>query len=138
MNDTIVKNTIKTVTETVNTNNDNTSINWWFWIAIFEFVVLLVLIIKRRNKSQSAKQKFKEKSLEQEIDFDNIINSSFHSKELYDELKVKCHPDRFVVDKEKNVIADAIFQEITKNRNNAKRLMELKEEAIEKLNINFK
>ena len=57
--------------------------------------------------------------------------------QLYDELKVKCHPDRFPTDKEKNTIAENIFQEISKNKNNVKRLLELKEEASQKLNINF-
>jgi hypothetical protein len=52
-------------------------------------------------------------------------------------LKVKCHPDRFATDAEKNVIAENIFQEITKNKTNVKRLIELKEEAKQKLNINF-
>jgi len=54
------------------------------------------------------------KSLKQDIDFDNIINSSFNSLELYDKLKVKCHPDRFPKDKEINIIAENLFQEITR------------------------
>ena len=56
---------------------------------------------------------------------------------MYDELKVKCHPDLFSTDKEKNLIAENLFQEITKNQTNAKRLIELKEEAKQKLDINF-
>ena len=41
------------------------------------------------------------------------------------------------MDKEKNLIAESIFQQITKNKTDVKRLLELKEEAIQKLNINF-
>lgn len=141
MNDTIIKDTLQVAKETINksiTSESNEQINWWLWIAIIEFLVIIFLVLKQKIKPKdSIKQKFKEESLGQEIDFNNIINSSFNSKQLYDELKVKCHPDLFPTDKEKNIIAENIFQEITKNQNNAKRLIELKEEAKQKLNINF-
>ncbi len=141
MNDTIIKDTLQLAKETINksiTSESNEQINWWLWIAIIEFLVIIFLVLKQKIKPKdSIKQKFKEESLGQEIDFNNIINSSFNSKQLYDELKVKCHPDLFPTDKEKNIIAENIFQEITKNQNNAKRLIELKEEAKQKLNINF-
>ena len=112
--------------------------NWWMWLAIAEFGIIAFLILKEQLKPKdTAKQRFKNESLKQDIDFGNIINSSFNSIQLYDELKVKCHPDRFPTDKEKNTIAENIFQEISKNKNNVKRLLELKEEATQKLNINF-
>lgn len=141
MNDAIIKGTLQVAKETINksiTSESNEQINWWLWIAIIELLVIIFLVLKQKNKPKySIKQKFKEESLGQEIDFNNIINSSFNSKQLYDELKVKCHPDLFPTDKEKNIIAENIFQEITKKQNNAKRLIELKEEAKQKLNINF-
>ena len=141
MNDTIIKDTIKVVSETMTKSipsENNEHINWWLWIAIIEFVLIIFLVIKQKIKPKDTiKQKFKKESLKEEIDFNNIINSSFNSKQLFDELKVKCHPDRFPTDKEKNLIADKLFQEITENQNNAKRLIELKEEAKQKLNINF-
>ncbi len=141
MNDTIIKDTIKVVSETMTKSipsENNEHINWWLWIAIIEFVLIIFLVIKQKIKPKDTiKQKFKKESLKAEIDFNNIINSSFNSKQLFDELKVKCHPDRFPTDKEKNLIADKLFQEITENQNNAKRLIELKEEAKQKLNINF-
>jgi hypothetical protein len=112
--------------------------NWWMWLAIIELGIVAFLIIKITLKPKNtAKQRFKTESLKQDIDFNNIINSSFNATKLYDELKVKCHPDRFPTDKEKNIIADSLFQEISKNKTNVKRLIELKEEAIQKLNINF-
>ena len=141
MNDTIIKDSLKVVSETITksiASERNEHINWWLWIAIIEFVFIMFLVIKQKIKPvDKIKQKFKKESLDQEIDFNNIINSSFNSKELYDELKVKCHPDLFSTDKEKNLIAENLFQEITKNQNNAKRLIELKEEAKQKLDINF-
>lgn len=141
MNETIIKDTIKVASETISKSiafENNEHINWWLWIAIIEFVLIIFLVIKQNIKPKDTiKQKFKKESLKEEIDFNNIINSSFNSKQLFDELKVKCHPDRFPTDKEKNLIADKLFQEITENQNNAKRLIELKEEAKQKLNINF-
>jgi hypothetical protein len=116
----------------------NNYIDWWFWVSIAEFLVIVFLIFRTIfNKKNTFKQKMKKKSLEQDIDFDNIINSSFSSDKLYDKLKVKCHPDRFPDNPEKNNNADKLFQQITENRNNVKKLLELKDEAIKKLNINF-
>ena len=141
MNSNIVKDTLKVANEVVSksgTFERDEHFDWWIWIAIIEFVIILFLILKKYIRPKNTtKQKFKEKSLKEDIDFDNIINSSFNSKQLYDELKVKCHPDLFPLDQEKNIIADKLFQEITNNQNNAKRLIELKEEAKQKLNINF-
>mgnify|MGYP006894306938 CR=1 FL=1 len=138
MTDTLVNNSNEIVETVVNTVEYSSPINWWMWFAIIEFVIILFLILNRKTKSKiSAKNQFKKDALSEEVDFNNIINSSFNSSEIYDELKVKCHPDRFPIDKEKSLTAESIFQEIVKNKNNIKRLLELKEEAINKLNIKF-
>jgi hypothetical protein len=105
-------------------------------IAIFELLVIIYLIFSRK-KSESARLQFRREAKEGDIDFGNIINSSFHVKPLYEDLKVKCHPDRFPNDVEKNQIALELFQEISKNKTNYKKLIELKELAKQKLNINF-
>jgi len=110
--------------------------NYWMWIAVLELIIIGYLIVIRK-KSDTVKFQFKKDTQKEEIDFGNIITSSFHVKPLYDELKVKCHPDRFPNDKDKNAIALDLFQEITKNKTNYKKLMELKGLAKEKLNINF-
>ena len=139
MNDTLIQDSIKVAGQAIaKTTENGAQTNWWMWLAIAEFGIIAFLILKEQLKPKdTAKQRFKNESLKQDIDFGNIINSSFNSIQLYDELKVKCHPDRFPTDKEKNSIAENIFQEISKNKNNVKRLLELKEEAIQKLNINF-
>ncbi len=139
MNDTLIQDSIKVAGQAITkTTETGEHTNWWMWLAIAEFGIIAFLILKEQLKPKdTAKQRFKNESLKQDIDFGNIINSSFNSIQLYDELKVKCHPDRFPTDKEKNTIAENIFQEISKNKNNVKRLLELKEEATQKLNINF-
>ncbi|MFM2196206.1 MAG: hypothetical protein RL092_1806 [Bacteroidota bacterium] len=138
MNDTLIQKSAALVGQTVSQEaGSSLYLNWWMWLALIEFVVIVFLLLNKRGKpNNTAKRRFKEDALDQDIDFDNIINSSFNSAHLYDELKVKCHPDRFPTDMEKNAIAVTLFQEISKNRNNVKRLLELKEEAIQKLNIN--
>lgn len=139
MNDTLIQDSIKIASKAISKiSESDESTNLWMWIALAELGIIVYLVFKEKFKSKvSSKQQFKSESLNQEIDFNNIINSSFNSEKLYDELKVKCHPDRFPMDNEKNLIAVNIFQQITKNKTNIKRLLELKDEAIQKLNINF-
>lgn len=69
--------------------------------------------------------KAREKILEEQIDFDNIVSSAFHAKELYDELKTVCHPDRFL---EEDVMSKAteLFQAVTQNKGNYDELLKLK------------
>lgn len=122
-----------------NIENQIINNNVWFWISIIEFIIILVLMfISSRKKFKKSKfKRDKVIALKEDIDFSNIINSSFNSKVLYDELIRKCHPDKFVENEEKNKMAVLISQEITKNKNNVKRLLELKELAIKQLNINI-
>jgi len=139
MNDTLIQDSSKVANQLIGKSLENPhSTNWWMWIAIAEFLIIAFILLKEKLRGkETAQQKFKNDALKQDVDFNNIINSSFNSIALYDELKVKCHPDRFATDAVKNAIAENIFQEITKNKTNAKRLIELKEEAKQKLNINF-
>lgn len=117
---------------------ETTNTNWWMWVALAELGIISFLLLKSRfGNRDERKRQFKKESIDQEIDFNNVIESSFHSTSLYNILKVKCHPDRFPEDLEKNAVANALFQEITKNKRNLKRLVELKKEATEKLSINF-
>lgn len=139
MNEMIIQDSIALAGQAISKKIENGErINWWMWLAVAEFGIIAILLLKEQLKPKDTeRQRFKSESLKQKIDFENIINSSFNSIQLYDELKVKCHPDRFPTDKEKCIIAENLFQEISKNKNNVKRLVELKEEAIKKLNVNF-
>ncbi|MDL2320108.1 hypothetical protein LJC45_03135 [Alistipes sp. OttesenSCG-928-B03] len=84
---------------------------------------------------KSKTQKLKRDILKEDIDYGNIIISAFHAKSLYDELKVKYHPDRFY-DKEMIAKANVIFQRITENKENFEMLTQLKELAESELTIN--
>ena len=138
MNDLLIQDSIKAAIQVITEITESKPTNWWMWFALAEFGLIAFFVLKKKlNPKETARQHYKKKSLKQDIDFNNIMYSSFHSIQLYDELKVKCHPDLFPIDKEKNKIAENIFQEITKNKNNFRRLLELKEEAIQKLKIDF-
>ena len=133
----VLTDTLQGVAGAVTTGNFQES-DVWFYIAMVEFVIIffLLLFAFRRGTTRVEKQKLRE-SIKSDVDFQNIINRSFHATEIYNELKVKCHPDRFIGDVEKNATANRIFQEVTKNKMNYKRLQELKKEAEESLGINF-
>lgn len=111
--------------------------NWWMITSIIELLIILFLLV--RNKGQeSEKSRIKKMVMsEGDIDFGNIMNSSFNAEKLYKELIIKCHPDRFAPNIEQVAIANDLSARIGKNKNDIKQLEKLKEEAIEKLNINF-
>ena len=111
------------------TNGSSLTANLWFWIALAELIIIIFLLIPRKKSaSKAAKNK-------KDIDFGNIINSAFNSKSLYDKLKIRCHPDRFSGDPEKEKIANELFEEISKHKTDLKKLQMLAQEAKEKLNI---
>lgn len=112
-------------------------INIWLIVAIVEFAVIVYLLLTRFNISNSKKAQIKNEVMQEgSIDFSNVLNNAFNSKEIYDDLKKKCHPDRFVDDAEREAIANELFQRITQNQHNIDNLRKLKEEAVQKLGIN--
>lgn len=109
------------------------------YVAIVEFLLIIGLVISLcvacRRKSE--KEEMKKKVMgEGDIDFKNVIDSSFKSKELYDALKGKCHPDKFATDESLNAKATEIFSLLVKNKHNYAALCELKERAKKELGIN--
>ena len=109
--------------------------NIWLWIALVEFCVIIALLYlpRRGRKRQNIKQDILSG---EEVDYNNLNESFFKAKPLYDVLKKKCHPDRFT-NPEKNKIATDLFQHIHQNRHDYKKLCNLRECAIKELNINF-
>lgn len=119
----------------------NTNIwQWLVWILCVLRIIELFIILKQRRKTKPISIKpidtlRAQVQNDEPIDFKNIMNSAFLSVDLYDKLKVKCHPDRFASDPVKQAVADNLFQRITQNRVNYKVLLELKQEAERKLNV---
>lgn len=84
---------------------------------------------KRKDKALMLRQTI----LSEKIDFDNVITSAFHANGLYDELKKKYHPDRFL-DKSLKVKAELLFQQITEHKEDYAMLLQLKQQAENELN----
>lgn len=114
----------------------STGINIWLIVAIVEFAVIVYLLLTKLNISNRKKAQIKNEVMQEgSIDFSNVLNNAFNSKEIYDDLKKKCHPDRFVDDAEREAIANELFQRITQNQHNIDNLRKLREEAVQKLGI---
>ena len=140
MNDSIVSqiDTLLVSTETQEALV-STSSNWLIYLLISVIIVLLLILfiiisnMKMKNsKAYQAKQRVLH---DDQIDWNNTMYV-FKAQELYDQLKVVCHPDRFT-DPQLNSIATDLFQRITKNTTNYKELQKLKEEANNVLKINI-
>ena len=80
MNNTLIIYILNVAEKVVNkTTENNDSSNLWMLVAIGEFLIIIGLILANRFKRKpNTKQQFKEKSLAQEVDFNNIINSSIN------------------------------------------------------------
>lgn len=138
MNNILKDSLVASQATSTNTSTDTNYENIWKMVSGVEFIIIIMLIfIVKYNKRNTLKEKIKKEVISESVDYNNIFTSSFHSHELYDKLKVKCHPDKFPTDLALNKIAEELFQEINKNKTNYKRLEELKIEAIKKLNINI-
>lgn len=89
---------------------------------LFEKLISLI------SKKESLKQR------ESSSEMTNVVNSMFLCNPLYDKLKVKCHPDRFI-DENQKIDAEKLFQELQKYRYNYDKLLEI-ELQINKFVIN--
>jgi len=69
-------------------------------------------------------KKSKPKETEINTDMTNVVNSMFLCNPLYDKLKVKCHPDKYI-DENQKFIAENLFQELQKHRYNYDKLLEI-------------
>ncbi len=136
MIDSLENTTDLTQVDSVNIGEHSIDNYLWLYMLCVLLVMIIIFLLARKKKPKKIRD-IKQEVLSGEIDFKNIIDSSFNSQKLYDELKKKCHPDRFVGDSKQNEIANNLFQEITKNKNNVKALNELKQKAESELKITF-
>ena len=122
-------------------SNASSSTNYWIWIAAIELGVIAFLTYRLLKKKQQvfdhAGLDALKKAKTTGVDMGGLMDSINKSKTLYKQLSSKCHPDRFPNDEQKRQLADALFQEITKNQRDYGKLVELKEKAINELNVNF-
>ncbi len=67
-------------------------------------------------------------------EMDNVVNSMFLCEPIYNKLKVKCHPDRFTNEEQKQQ-AEELFQLLQKSRYNYEELKALETKIMEFLSI---
>ena len=87
-----------------------------------------------RHFGVSEKDKIRNEILQGDIDFGNVIASSLLAKGLYDELKKVCHPDRFNSEQDINK-ATELFQLLNQNKGDYTKLLALKEQIYNELQI---
>ena len=109
--------------------------NWWMLIAVVELLIIITLLFSKSKSDDKISRIKKQVKMEGDIDFGNIIDSSFNAARLYKDIIIQCHPDRFEPDKEKVAIASDISLRLGKYKNDIKMLNKIKEEAVFKLNI---
>ena len=130
----LIKDTIPHISQ----NNSPWSGNFWLWIAAAEFFIILFLLLKIFKKKKTVVDPEISEILSvaknSDMDMNSLMDNINKSRGLYKQLSTKCHPDRFA-DTEISNKANEIFQEITKNKRDYKRLLELKIIAETELNI---
>ena len=121
------------------------NIKIWQIASTIELIIILILIftiirllkkLKRNQKPEQFDTTIIKESKETAVDMDNVINSMFNSKMLYDMLKKKIHPDRFPDDAEKAIATDLATQ-LNEQHTNYEKLKEIKAIAEEKLGLKF-
>lgn len=110
----------------------------WIIIILLTLVILILFTYlyfrnkKHGTRNLSRQEKRRSEIINSEVDFQNIMRSSFEATALYNKLKVKYHPDRFLDQREKE-IATNIYQEITANKHDYNKLLDIKEIAEKEL-----
>lgn len=121
------------------------NIKIWQIAAAIELIIILILALtiirllkklKRNQKPEQFDTTIIKRSKEKAVDMDNVINSMFNSKMLYDMLKKKIHPDRFP-DEDEKAIATVLATQLNEQHTNYEKLKEIKAIAEEKLGLKF-
>jgi len=116
--------------------------SFWFWFSLAESILIIFLLfrcLKRKSNlafSDVSRTEFENEKGAGEIDMGGLMDSIHGARDLYKELSRECHPDKFVNTPQQKV-AEEIFQEISLNKRNYKKLIALKDRAINELNLNF-
>ncbi len=97
--------------------------------------MLFKLFINRKRKTEIDQLKNLSLGKAEDIDMNNVVRSIFQAEQIYNKLKIECHPDKFVFDENMMKIADEIFKDISANRRNYDRLKEIESLAEKELKI---
>lgn len=130
---------IQFLTEQYTESTNSNTIRMSIIVAIALLLITIVIYLIYKGTKKSSIRNTKSKILnEGTIDFNNVIDSSFKAKALYDKLKRVCHPDKFAKNDILTQKATEIFSLMVRNKHNYSELLKLKEIAEKELNINIK
>lgn len=107
----------------------------WKFIALVEFVLIILLVFYKKEKQKEMNPDLLN-AKSAAIDTDSMMSDIFKSRELYEKLIRKCHPDRYVDEEMKQIMTD-LSKDITKNKNNYTVLCEIRNkiDALYKITI---
>lgn len=123
---------------------ESTGFSLLFWAAPSAVIIAAAIawyFVRRRRKGDQMLSDFSRDKLREirkkQVDMDGLLMSINQARDLYKLLSRKCHPDLFI-HSDKHAAAEALFQEITRNKRNYSKLTALKKRAVEELDINLK
>jgi hypothetical protein len=110
----------------------------WIWTIFLILLILAFRFINNKRKLQSLdlselKKEEKEKFRNQKVNMIDVMNDINLSKKLYKKLSKKYHPDRFIGEIEHDFF-EKIFQEITENQRDYKKLIEIENKINNQIN----
>lgn len=140
MNNDSIKNSIKTYTmKNEKSKIENLLQNPIVYIPLgLGFMVVTAGIIAYNKLKKQSKLKREINNNIDDINMNDLMNNINKSSELYEQLKRRCHPDRFTTKSDEiQKYADEIASEVAKNRSDYNKLLELKDKAERLLNVKF-
>lgn len=72
------------------------------------------------------------KEEDQHVDYSSLFASMSQGQKLFNQLKVQCHPDRFI-GTDKQALAEELFKQVQENSTNYENLLKLKDRINEEL-----
>lgn len=108
-----------------------------FFIVLSYSIICSIIILRFRLKTnKTRKRQVLNDMKNQDVNLHEVMLDINNSKELYKVLSRNCHPDKFINSQHHKEIEE-LYKEISNNKRNYSKLLELKELACMKFNINF-
>lgn len=108
-----------------------------FFILLSFAIISTIVILRFRLKTKKTKNhQVLNEMKNQDVNLHEVMLDINNSKELYKLLSRRCHPNKFINSEYHKEIED-LYKEISNNKRNYSKLLELKELASMRFNINF-
>lgn len=108
----------------------------FFGLLLYAILCTLVVLWFILKSKKPRHDQLRNEMKNQDVNLYDVMLDINNSQELYKILCRKCHPDKFI-NAEYHDEIEELYKEISKNKRNYSKLLELKEIASMKFNINF-